>query len=587
MYTTERYTITEVIQKSSRRYAERPALSMVDGKPIYYREIEPRTRRISATLGLYGIKKGDRVAILSENRPEWGLAYFGIVRAGAIAVPIMVDFTAEQIGNILRHSESKALVVSPRLLPKVREAAGELMLLSIEDLSAIDPSAAPGRPAVRSLGEDEIEKAAASFTEPPIDADELASIIYTSGTTGASKGVMLTHRNFVFDAIAARKFIYLRRTDRLLSVLPLAHAYEFTVGFIIPMLQGSAVYYLDRPPSATALLPALAAVRPTIMLTVPLIIEKIYRSSIKPKLDGMAVYKLPFLRPALEWVAGLKLKKTFGGKIRFFGIGGAPLAADVESFLHNARFLYSIGYGLTETAPLITGNKPGRVKLHTTGFPAADVRVRIADRRPDTGEGEIQVKGANVFPGYYKDPERTAEAFTPDGWFRTGDLGVMNDVAVCRITVRGRLKTMILGASGENIYPEEIEALLNASPYVLESLVYGDEKGLTALVHLKPEVVEGFTLQGIAARVKDRVEEAEFAAENLGKAAASAAHHAGESLEGAEKALAQLLESIKREANARLAGFSRLARVEHQPVPFEKTPKQSIKRFLYPMSKKP
>jgi len=579
MYTIDRYTIPEVIQKSSERYADRPALAMVGGKPVFYREIESRTRRIAATLGLLGIKKGDRVALLSENRPEWGLAYFGIVRAGAIAVPIMVDFTVEQIGNILSHSESKALVVSPRLLPKAPDKAGGPMLLSIDGLAVLPSASAPHAPT-----DAEIEKAAASFSDPSIVADELASIIYTSGTMGASKGVMLTHRNFVFDAVSARRFIILRRTDRLLSILPLAHAYEFTIGFLIPMIQGSAVYYLDRPPSATALLPALAEVRPTIMLSVPLVIEKVYRASVKPALDKISLYgKVPALRPLFERIAGLKLYRTFGGRLRFFGIGGAPLAADVESFLHNARFPYSIGYGLTETAPLIAGNKPGRVRVHTTGFPSANVELRVADRRPDTGEGEIQARGLNVFPGYYKDPGRTAEAFTADGWFRTGDLGVMDESG--RVTVRGRLKTMILGASGENIYPEEIEALLNSSPYVLESLVYGDEKGLTALVHLKPEVVEGFTLQGIAARVKDRVEEAEVAADNLGKAMGAAAHHAGESIEGAEKAVAQILERVKREANARLAGFSRLARVEHQVEPFEKTPKQSIKRFLYPMKK--
>jgi long-chain acyl-CoA synthetase len=577
MYTTECYTMTELIQKSSKRYADRPALAMVGEKPIYYREIDGRTKRIAATLGLLGIRKGDRVALLSENRPEWGLAYFGIVRAGAIAVPIMVDFTPEQIANILRHSESKALIVSPRLVSKAPAEAGGPILLSVEDLSALGGPAGARSPA-------EIDTAAAAFAEPPIEPDELASIIYTSGTTGASKGVMLTHRNIIFDAISARRFIILRRTDRFLSILPLAHAYEFTIGFIIPMLQGSAVYYLDRPPSATALLPAMAEVRPTIMLSVPLVIEKVYRSSVKPALDKISLYeKHPFLRPLFERLAGMKLYKTFGGKLRFFGIGGAPLAADVESFLHNARFPYSIGYGLTETAPLIAGNKPGRVRVHTTGLPSSGVELRVADRRPDTGEGEIQARGLNVFPGYYKDPARTAESFTADGWFRTGDLGVMDEAG--RVTVRGRLKTMILGASGENIYPEEIEALLNSSPYVLESLVYGDDKGLTALVHLKPEVVDGFSLQGIAARVKDRVEEAEVAAESFGKAVGAAAHHAGESLEGAEKAVAHLLESIKREANARLAGFSRLARVEHQVEPFEKTPKQSIKRFLYPRKK--
>jgi long-chain acyl-CoA synthetase len=580
VYSIERYTIPELIEKSSRRYADRPALGMVGGQAIYYREIEPRTRRIAALLGLLGVRKGDRVAILSENRPEWGLSYFGISRTGAIAVPIMVDFLPEQISAILEHSESKVLIVSKRLSAKVELEGDKRILLAIEDLSVLG---APGgaEQAAALVAADAVERATGFFAEPEIRSDELASILYTSGTMGKPKGVMLTHRNFVFDAEAARRFVLLGRTDRLLSVLPLAHSYEFTIGFIIPMLQGSAVYYLDRPPSATALLPALAAVRPTIMLTVPLIIEKIYRSSVLPTLEKISLYKLPAFKRLLELVAGKKLMKTFGGKIRFFGIGGAPIAADVETFLNHARFPYSIGYGLTETAPLITGNKPGRVKLHTTGYPATDVQVRVSDRRPDTGEGEIQVKGDNVFPGYYKDPDRTAEAFTADGWFRTGDLGVVEDEAICRITVRGRLKTMILGASGENIYPEEIEAVLNASPYVAESLVYGDERGLTALVHLKPEVVESFS-----ARVKDEFEGAEVAAARLSHAAQHAAERAGVSLGGAERAVAQLLEQIKREANGRLAAFSRLAKVEHQAEPFEKTPKQSIKRFLYPRGKK-
>jgi long-chain acyl-CoA synthetase len=570
LYTIERYTIPEVVEKSSTRYADRPALAMVGGEPVLYRDLEPKTRRIAAFLSLLGVKKGDRVAILSENKPEWGLSYFGIARSGAIAVPIMVDFLPEQISTILEHSETKVLFVSKRLAVKVEGELGKRILVCLDDFSII--SAPGGAEAASALvAPAAVESAMGTFASPKIEADELASILYTSGTMGKSKGVMLTHRNLVFDAEAARKFIVLRRTDRLLSILPLAHSYEFTIGFLIPMLQGSAVYYLDRPPSATALLPALAAIRPTLVLSVPLVIEKIYRASIQPTLEKISLYKIPVFRRLLELVAGKKLMKTFGGKVRFFGIGGAPLAADVETFLNHARFPFSIGYGLTETAPLLTGNKPGRVKLHTTGLPATGVSLRIADRRPDTGEGEIQAKGLNVFPGYYKDAERTAEAFTRDGWFRTGDLGVMD--ADGRITVRGRLKTMILGASGENIYPEEIEAVLNASPDVLESLVYGDEKGLTALVHLKPEVLER-----MSARVKDEIEGAEVAVQH-------AAHQAGASLESAEKTVAHTLEGIKREANARLAAFSRLARVEHQIEPFEKTPKQSIKRFLYPHKK--
>jgi long-chain acyl-CoA synthetase len=579
VYTIESYTIPEVLEKSSKRYSSRPSLGMVGAAALPYSELEPRTRRIAALLGLLGVKKGDRVALLSENRPEWGLSYFGISRSGAIAVPIMTDFTPEQISTILEHSESKLLIVSARFSAKVQEEGKKRILVSLEDFSLL---AAPSGPAAVDAAA--LDLATEAFASPPVQADELASILYTSGTTGKPKGVMLTHRNLVWDAKAAERFIVLRRTDRLLSVLPLAHVYEFTIGFLIPMLHGSAVYYLDRPPSATALLPALASIRPTLMLTVPLIIEKIYRSSIKPALDKISLYKVPAFRPLLDWVAGAKLKKTFGGKIRFFGIGGAPVAADVETFLHNARFLYSIGYGLTETAPLLTGNKPGRVKLHTTGIPAWGVELRVADARPDTGEGEIQARGLNVFPGYYKDPERTAEAFSSDGWFRTGDLGVMD--ASGRITVRGRLKTMILGASGENIYPEDIEAVLNASPFVLESLVYGDERGLTALVHLKPEAL----LDYAAARVKDGIEGAEAKAASIGKAVGTAAHnaaqHAGESLESAEKAAAALLDKIKKEANARLAAFSRIAKVELQAEPFEKTPKQSIKRFLYPRGNK-
>jgi long-chain acyl-CoA synthetase len=479
----------------------------------------------------------------------------------------MTDFTAEQISTILEHSESKILIVSRRFAPKVPAEGEKRIIVSLEDFWAagIAPIA--------------LDRVAESFVSPPIDADDLASILYTSGTMGKPKGVMLTHRNLVYNAWSATIFTVMRRTDRLLSILPLAHSYEFTIGFLIPIMHGSAVYYLDRPPSATALLPALAAIKPTIMLSVPLVIEKIFRSGIKPALGRIFLYKFKALRPAFDWMAGLKLKKTFGGKLRFFGIGGAPIAADVETFLHNAHFLYSIGYGLTEAAPLLTGNKPGKVRLHTTGIPATGVSLRIADARPDTGEGEIQARGPNIFPGYYKDPIRTAESFSSDGWFRTGDLGVMN--AYGRITVRGRLKTMILGASGENIYPEEIEAVLNASPYVLESLVYGDEKGLTALVQLKPEVLESF-----AARVQDEIESAEVAAATLAAAIGFAAQQAEASIESVEKRAGEILDRIKKETNCRLAAFSRLARVELQAVPFEKTPKQSIKRFLYPMKKR-
>jgi len=569
LYEPRKFTIPEIVERSSATYKGRPALSMLGGKPVMYEELEPLSRRRAALLGLLGVEKGDRVALISENRPEWGLAYFGIVRAGAIAVPILTDFTAEQMANILEHSGAKAVVVSKKFLPKVEGERGRRLILDVEELALV---AAASSSAASAPTLAELDAAAAAFAPPPVEADELASIVYTSGTTGLSKGVMLTHRNLVWDVYACRSIIVLNRRDRLLSILPLAHAYEFSICFMIAMMQGSSVWYLDRPPSASALLPALKAVRPTIMLSVPLVIEKIYRASVLPALEKIGLYRHAFFKPILERIAGAKLYKTFGGKLRFFGVGGAPLAADVEAFLMRARFPYAIGYGLTETAPMLAGARPGRQKLRTTGPIMKGVEVRIVDPKPETGEGEIQVKGPNVSPGYYKDPVRTAESFLPDGFFRTGDLGFIDEDGY--IHVRGRSKTMILGASGENIYPEEVEAILNRSPYVQESLVYGDgEGGLTALVQLKPEVLEE-----LAARVRDGIEGAELAAERLG-------HKAEEKFQGVEHAAAQLLDKIKKEANQKLAAFSRVQKVEHHTEPFEKTPTQKIKRFLYPKRK--
>ena len=360
---------------------------------------------------------------------------------------------------------------------------------------------------------------------------------------------MLTHGNIVSNVGATRTIIKMHPGDRLLSILPLAHTYECSLGLVAAVLQGAAVTYLDRPPTASALLPALAGVRPTVMLTVPLVMEKIVRSKVLPELQRHALYARPLPRRVLNLIAGVKLKRLFGGRLRFFGIGGAGLAPDVERFLAEARFPYAIGYGLTETSPLVAGSAPFRTRVGSTGPALAGVEVRLADAGP--GGGEIQVRGPNVMRGYYLDPERTREVFTDDGWFRTGDLGTRDDRG--RLFIRGRLKTMILGASGENIYPEEIEALINQSEAVAESLVYGDTAGVTALVHLKPEVLES-----LYDRVADGIAKVEHAA-------------------------ADLLERIRREVNEKLAAFSRVQRVQLQRDPFEKTPTQKIKRHVYPL----
>lgn len=560
MYTLKNYTLVDMVQESGKHYRGIPALSWVGGAQYSFRAVDELSDQSAASLAALGIKKDDKVALLGENAPQWGISYFGVLKAGAVVVPILTDFTVEQIKNILSHSAAKAVICSDKLFQKIQDIGLPLFFIDMKDGSLRNP--APGyKPATPS----------ASFKIHKPEPDDIAMIVYTSGTTGLSKGVMLSHRNIVFNAVACRSIIVLRRTDRVLSILPLAHTYEFTIGFIIPLLQGSHVHYLDRPPSPTVLLPALKAVRPTIMLSVPLVIEKIYRSNIKPVLEGMKLYSNRFFRPILIRFAGFKLMKTFGGKIRFFGVGGAPLAADVEEFLKRARFPYAIGYGLTETSPLIAGASPQKTFLRSTGPALKGVSLRIADPRPDSGEGEIQVKGDNVFKGYYKDPEKTKEAFTEDGWFKTGDLGFVDEKK--RVFVRGRIKTMILGASGENIYPEEIEALLNQSPYVAESLVVEEDEGLTAFVYLKSEVLEQ-----LGARIQDGLDAAGNMSSRMGQAISQSI---GQAFSDVEKQAGKLLEAIRKETNARLTSFSKIRTIKLQDKPFEKTPTQKIKRFLY------
>ena len=557
MLAFKKFNLAELPELSAAKYDSRPALSMVVGSVYTYRDFERLSRGIAQALASNGIKKGDRVALLAENSPQWVIAWFGIVRAGAIVVPILNDFMPKQIANIIQHSGAKIVFASNKLKAKLVEISPE--------------------PEIWDVSKD-FEPSADSVELPAVEADDLAMVVYTSGTTGISKGVMLSHRNILSNAIACKSIITLRRTDRLLSILPLAHTYEFTIGMVIPLLYGAHIFYLDRPPSASALLPALKAVRPTIMLSVPLVIEKVYQSGIAPELNGMKLYKNKLMRPLILRIAGMKLKKTFGGHLRFFGIGGAPLAAEVEEFLKKAHFPYAIGYGLTETAPLIAGCAPKATFLRSTGPVLKGVELRIANPKTSTGEGEIQARGPNIFKGYWKDEARTKEAFTEDGWFCTGDLGSIDNKG--RLFVRGRLKTLILGASGENIYPEEIESILNQMPEVEESLVVEEEDGLTALVCLKSEV-----LDNIGARLQDHLDAVGDLGSRVGQAIAQAEKSVtgsvNQALTDTEKAIERLLENIRKEANSRLAAFSRIQRVKLHPEPFEKTPTQKIKRFLY------
>ncbi len=549
-------TLENLLVESTLKYGHYDVLSFVEGKPYSYRSFYNQVVSLRGYLQEQGIKKGDRVILLSENQPNWAVCYFAVTTLGAVIVPVLTDFHPDEIANIIEHAEPSAFCVSVKLIDKLRMALDEAdkPAVCVENLSEI-PRPLP----VSKLKTESAQWNNINAAEHPLELqglvteDETASIIYTSGTTGKSKGVMLSHKNIVYDAEASADIPKLKPGDRLLSILPLAHTYECTVGLITPFLMGAHMCYLTKPPAPVVLLPALKQVRPHTVLSVPLLIEKIYRSVVLPKVNKTwfmrHAYKLSPVRKIVNRLIGRGLIKIFGGNIQFFGIGGAALAEDVEFFLREARFPYAIGYGLTETAPLIAGCNPKLTRFRSTGPTLPGVTVRIDNPDPSTGEGEIIVSGPNVMQGYFKDPEKTAEVMTADGWFRTGDLGLLDDDGY--LYIRGRLKNMILGPSGENIYPEEIEALINEYDFVAESLVVEEEGRLVARVHLDYD------------SLKEHIKDIADSAADIPKQA--------------NEYLAQL----KRTVNKRLNVFSRVSEFFEEHEPFEKTPTKKIKRYLY------
>ena len=539
-------TLAGLCLASFEKYKEKSAFAVFGDGKIYrrvtYGQMGNRALQIGKLLKEAGIEKGMKVMLLSENCPEWAAAYFGIALAGAVSVPLLTGFSAGQVQYIANHSGISAICLSRAMAEKIdkRDFYSQIPLIYIDSITDNESNAE----ITVSLGGIEKQTPLREISEcafyPQSNPDDLASIIYTSGTQGNSKAVMLSNSNLISCAYSSLSFVKINSRDRLLSVLPLAHSYECTLGLLAPLINGASVTYLDRPPSPSVLLTAVKIIRPTMMITVPLFIEKIYRNAIAPKLRGSRLYKCSVTRNLAVRLAGRSLISALGGCIRFFGIGGAPLSAEVEKFLHSAKFPYSIGYGLTEASPLVAGNTPLRFPAYSAGVSPEGVTVRIAKCASKTapGEGEIQVRGPNVMMGYYNDEERTAEAFTSDGWLRTGDLGRLDKKG--RLYIRGRLKALILGPCGENIYPEEIEGLLGSSKLVEDALVYSGEKGeLVALVRLS----------------------------DAAKAAAGAIEHA--------------LEELRSWANKKLAIFSRISRIEVQYEPFEKTPTMKIKRYLY------
>jgi long-chain acyl-CoA synthetase len=558
--------VSDLLFSTWEAHPDTPALGFVGEQGYSYRETASLIDAVAARLRSDGVEPGARVAILSENSPNWGIAYLAINRCGAVVVPILPDFPATDVEAIIEHAQISALFVSQRLSAKADGAVSvaAIPVYLLETFDRVTDLPVKGDFGVSSS--DVVARVAAAADGPPAErhaggAGDLAAIIYTSGTTGHSKGVMLTNRNLVFDVEKASTIPGMRPGDAMISILPLAHTYECSIGFLVPIFMGCSIHYLRRPPSATVLLPALGVVRPHLMLSVPLLIEKIYRQSVLPSLTRgrltSRLYRTSFGRKLLNRVAGRKLMKTFGGRLYFFGIGGAALAPEVEAFLVEARFPYCIGYGLTETSPLIAGSNATDQRPRSTGLPIDGIEVRIDQPDAETGEGEILVRGPIVMKGYYRDSERTAEVIDTDGWFHTGDLGVFD--AEGRLYIKGRVKNMILGPSGENIYPEAIESIINSFEYVEESLVFQHQGEIVARIQVNYDAFK--------ANVK-----------SLAETAAGAASDAAAAV---PKGVSDLLKDIRSRVNARLSAFSRIGSVIEQPEPFEKTPTNKIKRFLY------
>ncbi len=545
MKAEDKMTFRSIIKKSATDFAGRQAFSFTGEKGYTYETAYHRLLSLVAFLERLDVQKGTRIAILGPNSPEWVISYLTVTYMGAVVVPILHDFSNDEIYSILEHSGAHTIIVDKKTDSLINKYPDSLQhVISLDDFSLLRSKKVK---AVFSEGDKPCR-------EDMVNADDLAAIIYTSGTTGNSKGVMLSHRNIISNASMGIKLKPVNQYDRFLSVLPLAHTFENTIGMVIPFIQGASVYYLKKPPTASVLLPALKAIRPTIMLSVPLIIEKIYFSKIKPELTKTALTRLLCrigpVRILIHRAAGRKLFQTFGGELTFFGIGGAKLNPEVDRFLKEAKFPYAIGYGMTESSPLLAGMVHPRCKVESTGPAIEGVELKLHNTDPSTGEGEIWARGDNIMQGYYKNPEKTREVLTDNGWFRTGDLGVFDKEGY--LYIKGRLKTVILGSSGENIYPEEIESIINTFKHVVESLVVEKGGKLVAMVHINKEELE---------------EKYRYLKEEMSRVV--------------EEKMHEIIEELKHQVNQRLNRFSRIHSFELQLVPFQKTPTKKIKRYLY------
>jgi len=555
-----------------KKYASNTFVTNVGEEGVTYQQAGEKVIQLQAMFKDLGIKQGDKIAICSENMPHWGIVYLAITAMGVIAVPILPDFHSNEIHHIIKHSQVQAIFVSNKIGARLNEddfSSSLCYVFSLETLGILEDKtpkhsdlfikgaqtiAQMKDKAIQFAKQKKLLKMSEIDNSLTINPNDVAVIIYTSGTTGQSKGVMLSHYNLMAQLFQANTLVEIVATDRFLSILPLAHTFECSVGFLVPFANGASVHYINKVPSPKIILAAMQQVKPTCMLSVPLVIEKIYKNKViaeinKSKITKYMYENISFIRKQLNKVAGKKLIQSFGGEIKFFGIGGAKLSKFVEQFLLEAKFPYAIGYGLTETAPIIAGAVPGKTRIGTTGVFAPEIEYRFVKHNQQDRDGELHVRGPNVMLGYYKEKERTEEVLDSEGWFNTGDLGYVDDMGV--LTISGRSKNVIIGPSGENIYPESVESVIERHTLVIDSMVYEVDKKLVAKIYIDYDLFDE--------------------QHNLKTQSDFDLH----------KDIVSLLESIRVDANKSLASFSKISSVVEQAEPFIKTPTKKIKRYLH------
>ncbi len=554
-----RMTLNFIIDSSREKYGDLAAVGMAMEEPITYEEFHDRICALAMRLQQEGIVKGDRVALLAENSHHWGTAYLAIVRLGAVAVPILPDLPEADVHHILTEMKAKLTFTTQRQIDKLYDLRGDKIqkLITLDDyrgtegLLPVEPFTTYCETALADYREHKVTGELPAFAD--VGEDDLASILYTSGTSGFSKAVMLSHKNLTSNAYAASTLMEIKPGSVFLSILPMSHTYEFTTGFILPLLLGARIAYAGKTPTPAILQNLCAQEKPYVIFAVPLVLEKIYKKRVLPKVEKSRLLTLAYrfapARRRINRKIGRKLLEFFGGNLAMMGVGGAALNPDVEKFLVEAGFPYLIGYGLTEAAPLIAGGPLGdpTIVVGSSGKLIPGVEVKIQDPDPESGIGEILARGPNVMLGYYNDEDATQEVLSPDGWLATGDLGRMDEQG--NLYIKGRCKNVVVLASGENIYPEAIEHKINAVHWVVESLVVENDNKLTAWVYPDYEHIDEATAGQTRAQRRDYLE--------------------------------NLLESMRKEVNGQLPLTSRLAEVLERREPFIKTATHKIKRYLY------